>query len=75
MKTTTLDVRGRACPIPIVELMRAIRTVETGDTVEVLADDRAFPADVTAWCRKTAHELVSLSNRAGHHVALVRKRT
>jgi len=66
-------MRGRACPAPIVELMRAIRTVGDGDRIEILADDRAFPADVVAWCRKTNNTLVSLDRRADAHVAIIKK--
>jgi len=73
MSTRVLDMRGRACPAPIVELMRAIRAVGDGDMIEVLADDRAFPADVTAWCRKTNNTLVSMNRRADAHVAIVKK--
>ena len=69
----TIDVRGRACPIPIVELMRAIKPLAMGDEVEVSADDRAFPADVEAWCAKTGHKLVGLSAADGAHTATVRK--
>lgn len=68
-----LDVRGRSCPIPIVELMKAIRTCESGDTVEVRATDRAFPIDVASWCKKTGHTLVSLSKGASEFVAVVQK--
>jgi TusA-related sulfurtransferase len=73
MSMRVLDMRGRACPAPIVELMRAIRGANDGDSIEVLADDRAFPADVAAWCRKTSNTLVSLNTRADAHVAVVRK--
>lgn len=66
-------MRGRACPAPIVELMRAVRAIGDGDTIEVLADDRAFPADVAAWCRKTNNTLVSIDRRADAHVAVVKK--
>ena len=68
-----VDARGRACPIPIVELMRAIRDSSVGDEVEVVADDRAFPSDVRAWCKKTGHRLVSLREDGAAHAALVRK--
>jgi tRNA 2-thiouridine synthesizing protein A len=68
-----LDVRGRACPVPIVELMREIRDLRAGDTIEITADDRAFPADVAAWCRKTQHELITLEPIGESHVAVVRK--
>jgi tRNA 2-thiouridine synthesizing protein A len=73
MAKRSIDVRGRSCPIPIVELMRAIREVAVGDEIEVLADDRAFPSDVRAWCTKTGHALLSLGERSGGHAALVRK--
>jgi tRNA 2-thiouridine synthesizing protein A len=68
-----VDARGRACPIPIVELMKAMRGCAAGDTVEVRANDRAFPVDVAAWCKKTGHVLVSLDTSGTEYVALVRK--
>jgi len=68
-----VDARGRACPIPIVELMRAIRESAVGDEVEVVADDRAFPSDVRAWCKKTGHSLLSLVEEGATLSALVRK--
>ena len=71
--TRSLDLRGRSCPVPLIELIRVVRELAAGDSVEVSADDRAFPANVTAWCAKTGHELVSLETRGGAHVALVRK--
>jgi TusA-related sulfurtransferase len=72
-KERLLDVRGRACPIPIVELMRVVRAMDPGETIEVLADDRAFPADVAAWCAKTGNTLVVVEGAAGGHRAVVRK--
>lgn len=59
--------------MPIVELMRVIKTLAGGDEVEVKADDNAFPADVEAWCKKTGNALVRLTKDDSVHVALVRK--
>jgi TusA-related sulfurtransferase len=53
-----LDCLGRRCPLPIIELAKAIRTVEVGDVVRVLADDPAAANDIAAWCRMKGHELV-----------------
>jgi tRNA 2-thiouridine synthesizing protein A len=53
--------------------MRVIKTLEGGDEVEVVADDRAFPADVEAWCKKTGNSLISLTQDDAGHVARVRK--
>jgi TusA-related sulfurtransferase len=73
MTTSRLDARGRACPIPIVQLRRALDSLAPGDVIEVLADDDAFPADVEAWCRKVGHELVSFEGSGGSYQAHVRK--
>lgn len=73
MGSRLLDMRGRACPAPIVELMRAVRGMRDGEVIEVLADDRAFPADVAAWCRKTRNALISIETREQLHVAHVQK--
>ena len=48
--TTRVDARGQPCPLPILALARACRTLERGAAVEVLATDPAFPEDVRAWC-------------------------
>lgn len=73
MKGERLDMRGRACPAPIVELMRAMRGLREGESLEVIADDRAFPADVSAWCKKTHNTLVRLDKSPEGHVAVVKK--
>ena len=54
-----LDMRGKRCPLPVIELARHIGDVEIGDTVTVVADDPAAASDIAAWCRMRSHELVS----------------
>ena len=56
-----LDCRGRRCPLPIIDLARAITTVEIGATVVVEADDPAAGPDIAAWCRMRGHVLVGTS--------------
>ncbi|HKY35868.1 MAG TPA: sulfurtransferase TusA family protein [Polyangiaceae bacterium] len=70
---TTLDCRGKSCPMPIVLLAKALRDARTGTRLVVQADDRAFPEDVRAWCNKTGHELVSLDNKPGYYEAVIKK--
>ncbi|HWA72572.1 MAG TPA: sulfurtransferase TusA family protein [Polyangiaceae bacterium] len=69
----TVDARGKSCPMPIVLMAKALRDATTGTTLVVQADDRAFPEDVRAWCRKMNHELLSLESKAGFYEALVKK--
>jgi tRNA 2-thiouridine synthesizing protein A len=55
---TTLDLKGLACPLPIAKTAQAIRTMTTGEVIEVLATDPGSVADFAAWCASTGHHLV-----------------
>lgn len=61
----TLDVRGRACPIPVARSAQAIVRVPTGEVLEVLATDPDADLDMRAWASREGHEVVSLENDAG----------
>lgn len=69
----TVDARGKSCPLPIVLIAKAMRDAGAGAALTVQADDRAFPEDVRAWCRKTGFELVSLDTKPGYYEAVIRK--
>ena len=69
----TIDARGKSCPMPIVLAAKALKEMAPGQTLTVVADDRAFPEDIRAWCRKTRHELVSLHSKERFFEAVVRK--
>ncbi|MFO7768163.1 MAG: sulfurtransferase TusA family protein [bacterium] len=56
----TLDVTGRACPVPITELQEFVRDLEAGTVVEVLADDGGIQWDLPAWCISHGHTLLAL---------------
>jgi len=49
--TTTLDERGRRCPLPVLALARACAQLPAGATIAVLSDDPAAQHDIPAWCR------------------------
>jgi tRNA 2-thiouridine synthesizing protein A len=69
----TLDARGKSCPMPIVLTAKAMKALAPGDRLLVLANDRAFPEDVKAWCTKTGNDLVSLAQNGDHFEAEVRR--
>jgi TusA-related sulfurtransferase len=56
-----------------VLIAKALRGVGAGGSLLIQADDRAFPEDVRAWCRKTNHEFVSLETKVGFFEAVVKK--
>jgi tRNA 2-thiouridine synthesizing protein A len=58
---TTVDARGLQCPMPIVKTAQAIRTIEPGTYLRLIATDRGSVKDVVAWCRTTGNELADQS--------------
>jgi tRNA 2-thiouridine synthesizing protein A len=55
-----VDCTGVRCPVPVIRLAQAIRSVPPGSVVRLLADDPAALADVPAWCRMRDQELVGV---------------
>ncbi|MFC6062294.1 cysteine desulfurase/sulfurtransferase TusA family protein [Streptomyces ochraceiscleroticus] len=45
-----VDALGARCPVPVIELAKAITEVPVGGTVTVLSDDEVAALDIPAWC-------------------------
>ena len=69
-----LDCKGLPCPMPIVKMKKAIKTMDTDQVLKVTADDPGFLNDVKAWSEMTENPLLDLSEDAGVFVALVQKK-
>jgi TusA-related sulfurtransferase len=68
-----VDARKAACPLPILELARALRGMEPGEEVLLLATDPAVDADLHAFCDATGHRLLSFEVRGEEIRAHLRK--
>ncbi len=69
----TLDVRGKFCPIPVMETSKAINEVPVGGILEVLATDPAAEPDIKAWAQRTGHEVVQVEKAEGYIRILVKR--
>lgn len=58
MADTLLDTRGLACPLPVLKTKKAMRELEPGQTLEVLATDPGSVEDFSAFCKATGHSLI-----------------
>jgi tRNA 2-thiouridine synthesizing protein A len=70
----SLDFRGLACPLPIAKTAIALKALQSGDVVEVLATDPGSVADFGAWSAKTGNQLLESSVQDGVHRFIIRKR-
>ena len=51
----TLDVRGLACPLPLIRARRELGPLAPGDTLVVLATDPEAPIDLAAFAADEGH--------------------
>ncbi len=70
----TIDTSGRLCPYPIVETAKAIRALEDGAVLLVVATDPGIALDMPMWCKATRHEHLGTFQDRGVWKSFVRKR-
>ena len=68
-----LDCKGLRCPLPMVELKKAIKKLTTGDVLQVEATDPGSRRDFESWSRKTGHTLLSAEEKDNVFVYIIRK--
>jgi TusA-related sulfurtransferase len=69
-----VDASGTYCPVPILELAKAVRRLAPGTLVELVATDPGVEQDLPSWCEATGHSLVRLERQGARYVGWVRKR-
>ena len=74
MANVTVDAKGLNCPMPIVKTAQAIKTVASGDTLEVLATDAGSVKDFAAWAKTTGNPLVEQTTDGGVFRFIIRKK-
>lgn len=73
MAKTTIDVKGLCCPLPVLRANRAVKDLEPGDLLEVIATDPGAPPDFEVFCKTAGHELLESSEEDGVFTMIVRK--
>ncbi len=53
-----LDLKGLACPMPVVKVSKGIKEVEVGQVIEALTTDPGSMTDFPAWAKTTGNEIV-----------------
>ncbi len=57
MADATVDARGLQCPMPVIKVSQAVKGLDSGQTVEVIATDRGALSDIPAWAKDMGHAL------------------
>jgi tRNA 2-thiouridine synthesizing protein A len=68
-----LDTCGKCCPMPIVETNRAIKALEPGQVLEIVATDIGTQKDIPSWCERTGNTFLGSESRDKTYRYYVRK--
>jgi tRNA 2-thiouridine synthesizing protein A len=52
------DLKGLACPMPIVKVSKGIKEVEVGQVIEALTTDPGALTDFPAWAKTSGNEIL-----------------
>ncbi|MGR6980654.1 sulfurtransferase TusA [Testudinibacter sp. P27/CKL/0425] len=61
---TTLDTLGLRCPEPVMLVRKAIRHMQDGEVLLVIADDPATTRDIPGFCQFMDHTLLQSETAA-----------
>lgn len=70
----TLDARNLSCPMPVLKSKKALKELEIGQVLEILATDPGSMADIPAWTRSTGQELLSSEELGSNNFRFLVKR-
>ncbi|MBI4956060.1 MAG: sulfurtransferase TusA family protein [Myxococcales bacterium] len=65
-----VDVVGKACPLPLIALAKAVRTMQPGQTVRITGNDPIFEESIVELCREAGHEVLG-TDRQGRTVSML----
>lgn len=73
MADQELDVRGLNCPLPILKTKRALNSMQSGQTIRILATDPASMLDFKAFSAQSGNPLLESREEKGVYTFLLQK--
>ena len=54
----TLDLKGLACPMPVVKVSKGIKEIEVGQVLKAVTTDPGSLTDFPAWAKTSGNEVL-----------------
>ncbi len=68
-----LDARDALCPVPVVRLMQAMKRLEPGQVILLLATDPGSKTDIPAWEKQTGNQILAVEEEDGIYKFWIKK--
>ncbi len=59
-----LDVKGLSCPMPLLKTKKTLKSLKSGQILEVLGTDPGSKNDIPEFCKKGGNELIAMADDA-----------
>jgi tRNA 2-thiouridine synthesizing protein A len=69
----TFDLKGLACPMPVVKVSKGIKEVAVGQVIEAISTDPGSLTDIPAWARTSGNEILK-TDQDGKEIRFLIKR-
>ena len=68
-----LDTIGLRCPEPVMVLRKAVRKMQKGEQIKVIADDPSTTRDIPSFCRFMDHHLIESKTNEKPYIYVIKK--
>jgi len=58
-----INARGLRCPMPVLKVQKAVRSLAPGDALMIETTDPVSPLDLTHFCNEHGHTIVERDDR------------
>jgi tRNA 2-thiouridine synthesizing protein A len=69
-----LDCSGMLCPMPVIKTSKAVKEMQVGQVLKLIATDPGAPADMQAWSRQTGNELMDSHQEGNKYIFYLRRK-
>ncbi|MCP6720524.1 MAG: sulfurtransferase TusA family protein [Patescibacteria group bacterium] len=73
MSELKIDAIGKSCPMPVILVKRKLKTMTSGQTIELLADDIGAKKDIPALLKRTGDKLVEAREEGRTLIFIIKK--
>ncbi|HLO13101.1 MAG TPA: FAD-dependent oxidoreductase, partial [Pseudoneobacillus sp.] len=68
-----IDATGLSCPGPIMEVHKNMKQLQNGELLQITTTDCNFVKDISAWCDKNQHTLLSTERQEKQYQTTIKK--
>jgi len=69
----TIDCKGLNCPMPVLNMKKAVDKMEVGQILRMEATDQGSVNDVQAWAKRTGNEILESKQEGKIFIFYIKK--